>query len=209
MDEFVSKPRESCGVECPDLPVDHALHPRDAAATGGDRTAKYRVASVIRPPAVLFSCQTCRCSWENTPDSGPIGDRPVAGAVPLNPRWRRAGLRRTAYRSRSGWHAPARNEVASNVRRPKQPAPSSVRCVPWTSWVGADLPFEIIDAAANRIDGAVEPLGRGLRDAAVLNGKSPGSRATSRAGAAALLRIPTHPLHGAGGRPAPPAAGRG
>lgn len=174
MDEFVSKPRESCGVECPDLPVDHALHPRDAAATGGDRTAKYRVASVIRPPAVLFSRQTRRCSWKNTPDSGPIGDGPVAGAVPLNSRWRRAGLRRTAYRSRSGWHALARNEVASNVRRPKQPAPSPVRCVPWTSWVGADLPFEIIDAAANRIDGAAEPLGRGPSRCRSVERKIPG-----------------------------------
>ena len=83
----------------------------------------------------------------------------MAGAAPLNPRWRRAGLR---------------------------PA--------------ADLPFEIIDAAAN-MDGEAGPHGRGLRDAAVLNGKSPGSRATSRTGTAVLLRIPTHPLHGAGAAP--------
>ena len=199
MDEFVSKPRESCRAECLDLAVDHALHPRDATATGGDRTAKYRVASVIRPPAVLFSRQTRRCSWENTPDSGPIGDGPVAGAVSLTPRWRRAGLRRTAYRSRSGCRALALTRWPPTFDGRNNLRTFAGQMCAMTSWV----------APICRSKSSMRQRSRGLRDAAVLNGKRPGSRATSRAGAAALLRIPTHPLHGAGGRPAPPAAGRG
>src|ERR1700683_3002027 len=63
-------------------PVDHAVHPRDAAATGTIGQPNPRVASAIPSAAVLFSCQTRSCSRENTPISGPIGDDPVAGAVP-------------------------------------------------------------------------------------------------------------------------------
>jgi hypothetical protein len=74
---------------------------------------------------------------------------------------------------------------------------------------GADLPFEIIDAPANRVDGEAEPFGRGLRDAAVLNGKSPESRATSRAGHGGSVAHSHPSATWSRGRPAPPVADGG
>src|SRR5581483_8885031 len=79
MEKFIGKPRESCGIESLDQPIDHISDPRYATAAG--MIGQPDIGRPIEPDIEGYHLPTqCRsAAWEDA-DAGAIGDRPIIGA---------------------------------------------------------------------------------------------------------------------------------
>src|SRR6476646_8546290 len=79
MDKFIGKPRESCGIESLDEPIDHVSDPRYATATGmiGEPDIGRPIESDVEGDHP--SAERRRTAREDA-DAGPVGDCPVIGA---------------------------------------------------------------------------------------------------------------------------------